>query len=70
MAQLIKNLPAMRRPGLDPWVWKITWRRERLPNPVFWPREFHELYSPWGRKESDTTEKLSLPLPLSLEPPG
>jgi len=24
--------------------------------PVFWPREFHGLYSPWGCKESDTTE--------------
>ena len=23
-------------------------------------REFHGLYSPWGRKESDTTERLSL----------
>ena len=22
----------------------------------FWPGEFHGLYSPWGRKESDTTE--------------
>ena len=21
--------------------------------PVFWPREFHGLYSPWGCKESD-----------------
>ena len=35
-----------RRPGLDPWVGKFPWRRERLPTPVFWPREFHGLYSP------------------------
>ena len=28
--------------------------------PVFWPGEFHGLYSPWGRKESDRTEQLSL----------
>ena len=28
--------------------------------PVFWPGEFHGLYSPWGHKESDTTEQLSL----------
>ena len=34
----------------------IYWRRERLPTPVLWPGEFHRLYSPWGRKESDTTE--------------
>ena len=32
--------------------------------PAFWPVEFHWLYSPWGRKESDTTERLSPP-PLS-----
>ena len=31
------------------------WRRERLPTPVFWLREFHGLYSPWGHKLSDTT---------------
>ena len=60
MAQLGKNLPAM----WETWVpspGKILWRRERLPTPVFWPGEFHGLNSPWGRKESDTTERLSLP---------
>ena len=31
-----------------------------LPSPVFWPRKFHGLYSPWSCKESDTTEQLSL----------
>ena len=38
------------------WVGKIPWRRERLPTPGFWPGELHGLYSPWGCKESDTTE--------------
>jgi len=47
-------------PGFDPWVGKIPWRRERLPTPVFWPGEYHGLYSPWGHKELDTTERLSL----------
>ena len=46
------------RPGYDPWVGKFPWRREWLPMPVFWPGEFHGLYSPWGCKESDTTEQL------------
>jgi len=45
--------------GFDPWVRKIPWRRERLPTPVFWPGEFHGLYSPWGHKESDKIERLS-----------
>ena len=31
----------MRR--FDPLVGKIPWRRERLPTPVFWPRELHGL---------------------------
>ena len=47
---------------MDPWAGEIPWRRERLPTPVFWPEELHGLYSPWGRKESDTTEQLSLSL--------
>ena len=49
-----------RRPGFDSWVGKISWRRERLLTPVFWLREFHGQYSPWGHKESNTTEQLSL----------
>ena len=48
------------RPGFSPWVGKMPWRRERLPTPAFWPGEFHGLYSPWGHKELDRTEWLSL----------
>ena len=59
-AQLVKNPPWRRRPGFDPWVGKIPWRRERLSIPVFWSGEFHGLYSPWGCKQSDMTEWLSL----------
>ena len=44
---------------------KFSWRWERLPTP--WPGEFHGLYSPWGRKESDTIERLSLSLPIKTE---
>ena len=62
VAQLVKNRPAIRELGFDPWVGKIPWRRERLSTPVFWPGEFHVLYSPWGHKESDMTEQLSLSL--------
>ena len=29
------------RPGFDPWVRKIPWRRERLPTPVFLLGELH-----------------------------
>jgi hypothetical protein len=39
---MIKNLPAMRIPGYNPWVRKIPWRREWQPStPVFLLGEFH-----------------------------
>ena len=60
VAQLVRISLKCGRPGFDPWVGKIPWRRERLPTPVFWPGEFRGLYSPWGCKESDATELLSL----------
>ena len=50
----------VRDEGLTPGGGKVPWRRERLPALVFWPGELHGLYSPRGRKELDTTERLSL----------
>ena len=60
VTQLVKNLLQCGRPEFNPWVGKIPWRRARLPTPVFLPGELHGLYSPWGHKESDMTERLSL----------
>ena len=56
-AQTIKSPPASRRHGFKSWVRKNSWRRERLPTPVFLPGESHEQrslagYSPWGPKET------------------
>ena len=61
MAQKVKNLPTMPGSGLDPWVGKIPWRRKWQPLPAVLPGELHGQrslagYSPWGHKESDTTE--------------
>ena len=55
--------------ALIPGSRKIPWRRECLPTPVFLPGEFHgqrslEGSGPWGRKESDTTEQVTLSLSL------
>ena len=52
-----------RRPGFEPWVGKIPWRRKWQPTPVFLPGKSHGRrslagYSPWGFKESDMTEWL------------
>ena len=57
------------KPGFTPWVRKMPW--EWLPAPVFLPGEFQEQrslvgYSPWGHKESETTEWLSLYLTSNL----
>ena len=102
MAQLAKNLPAVKRLWFNFMVKKIHWRRDRLPIPVFLgfpggldgkesacnvgdlgsipgsPGEGHGNllqysglenphgqtslvgYNPWGCKESDTTEGLTL----------
>ena len=53
--------------GFDPWVGKIPWKREWQSTPVFFPRGSHGQrslsdHSPWGRKESDTTEQLAISL--------
>ena len=53
------------RYGFDPWVGKIPWRRAWQPTLVFLPGESHGQrsqagYSPWGHKESDTTEQVSM----------
>ena len=42
-----------RRPGFNPWIRKIPWRREWQPTPVFLAGESHGQrslagYSPWG----------------------
>ena len=50
VAQMVKNPPAMWETWVHPWVGKIPWRREQLPTPVFWPGEFHGLYSTRGLK--------------------
>ena len=49
-----------RRTDFDPWVRQISWRRERLPAPVFLPGDVHGQrnlvgYSPWGHRESNPT---------------
>ena len=51
VVQLVRICLQWGRTGFNPWVGKIPWRREKLPTPVFWPGEFHGLYSPWGCKE-------------------
>ena len=63
VAQLVKNPPnppAMREAWVPSLGWEDPLQEEKAPTPVFWSGEFHGLYSPWGRKESDTPERLSV----------
>ena len=51
------------RPGCEPWVRKMPWRRKWQPTLALLPGKPHGWrslvgYSPWGRKESDTTVRL------------
>ena len=65
VVQLVKNPPAMRKT----WVRSLGWEdplekvKATPSNILAWRIPW--LYSPWGRKESDTTERLS----LSKSPP-
>ena len=68
MAQLVKNLPAMQ----ETWVQFLGWEdgpeegmathSSILAWEIPWTEEPGGLYSPWGCKELDTTERLSLSL--------
>ena len=67
MALEVKNPPAnagnIGDMGLIPGSGRFPWRRAWQPTPVFLPGETHgqrslEGYSPWGRKELNTTEAI------------
>ena len=52
-----------RRCRFDPWIGKIPWKRKCLPTPVYLPGKSHGQrslagYSPRGRKELNTAERL------------
>ena len=64
---VVKNPPAFQkwRCEFNPWVRKIPSRMQWQPTSIFLPGDLHGQrsllgYSPWGCKESDTTEQLSM----------
>ena len=73
---MVKNPPVCvgdeREHRFDPWTGKISWRRKWQPTPVFLPGKSHGQrslagYSPWGRKESGTTECAHTDTPTHIE---
>ena len=60
MAPMVKQCG---RPRFVSWVGKVPWKRKWQSTPALLPGKSHGWrsligYSPWGRKESDTTERL------------
>ena len=71
VAQMVSVCLQCERPGFDPWVGKIPWRRKWQPTPVLlalkipWTEELGAGYYPWGHKELGTTERLRFHFSLS-----
>ena len=65
VAQTLKNLPAMRETWSDPWVGNIPREKEMATHSSILAWRIHGQwnlagYSPWGYKELDTAEQLTL----------
>ena len=63
VAQTVKNLPAMWETWVRSLAWEDPWRSKWQATPVFLPGKSHGQRSlmgcsPWGHKDSDTTEQL------------
>ena len=72
MAQMVKHLSTMQETQVQFLGREDPWRRKWQSTPVLLPGKPHGwrslvAYSPWGRKESDTTERLHFHFSLSWE---
>ena len=60
VAHMVKNLPTVQETWVQSLDLEDPLEKGKVTTPVFLPGEFHGLYSPRGRKESDVTGQLSL----------
>ena len=65
MAQTVKSLPVIQKTWVPSLGQKDPWRRKWQPTSIFLPGKSQEWgslasYSPWGRKELDRNEQLTL----------
>ena len=68
------NAERHRRCRFNPWVGRIPWKRKWQHTPVFLPGKSHGQrslvgYGPWGCKELDMTEQLSMHTHRTREDP-
>ena len=71
MAQTVNNLPAMEKTRVQSLGLEDPLEKEMQPTPVLLPGKSHGWrrlvgYGPWGGKESDMTEKLTISLFFTL----
>ena len=62
---VVNNLPAMQGTQVQPLGWEDALKKGMQPTAAFLPGKFHGKrspagYSPWGHKELDATEHLTL----------
>ena len=68
MAQTVKNLPVMQEGWVQSLGWEDPLEEEMVTHSsilawrIPWIKEPGRLYSPWGHKESDKAEQLTLSL--------
>ena len=56
LAQLVKNPPAMCETWIGSLGWEDSLEKGKAPHSSILAWRIHGLYSPWTRKESDTTK--------------
>ena len=66
---MVKSMPTV----WDSWVKETSWSRKWQPNLAFLPGKSYGQrslagYSPWGHKESDSTDRLTLALSFDYKP--
>ena len=72
VVQMVKNLPAVQETQFQSLDWEDPLEKGMATHTSILPGKFHgqrslEGYSPQGRRESDTTERPTLPLSCVLE---
>ena len=55
VTQLVKNLPVVRETWVRALGLEDPLKKGKVAHSIFWPGEFHSMYSPWGCKESGMT---------------
>ena len=66
MAQLVKNLPAVWETWVRSLGWEDPLEKGKATHTSILAWRIPWMYSPWGRKKSDTTEQLSLSLSFKV----